>query len=664
MMERKRARCGMELAMVAILASMALVSTAAVAATHSQTIEAGWQFRALTKTDAAELGQWHAATVPGVVQTDLLANKLIPDPFFQDNERHLQWIGNTDWEYRTTLPIDAATLAHEHVDLVFDGLDTFADVFVNERRVLHAENMFRSWRIGSKSLLHVGDNSLRVVFHSPIQTMLPKVKALPYVLPAISTANGGNEEDIATAPYTRKAAYNYGWDWGPRFVTIGIWRPVRLETWDAARVDNFHIAQRKISAEVAELSAEFDIEANAGGMVDLQVRHEGMTGRNRADVSQPVMLDAGMNHVSLPFRIASPRLWYPVGYGAPERYAFTAELRSGKEEIASAEVRTGLRSVELRREPDGWGKSFTFVINGIPIFAKGANVIPFDSFMPRVTAAQQRKFLQAARDAHMNMLRDWGGGIYESDAYYDMADEMGLLIWQEFMFGGDMVPGDNAFQENVREEAVEQVKRLRDHPSIVLWCGNNEVEAGWQGWGDRQAFKLQVNAAQRERVWQDYVVLFRDIVKSVAAEYAPSVPYWPSSPGANFDIVPVGEQDGDMHYWQVWHALAPIEDYTLQFPRFMSEFGFQSFPEMRTIRTFATPRGVRYPVHHHVVAPKEQGRQRTHFDLYAARVSRAQGLSVLRLPQPGAAGRGDQGGRRTSAPATPAHHGSALLAAQ
>jgi beta-mannosidase len=229
------------------------------------------------------------------------------------------------------------------------------------------------------------------------------------------------------------------------------------------------------------------------------------------------------------------------------------------------------------------------VINGIPIFAKGANVIPFDSFMPRVTREQHRQILQSAKDAHMNMVRHWGGGYYESDDFYDLCDEMGLLVWQDFMFGGSMPPGDLEFQENVREEAIQQVKRLRDHPSMAIWSGNNELETGWKYWGDRLYFKESVTPPQRERVWQDYVVLFHDIIKSVANTYGAPIPYWPSSPSANFEDDPGGQRNGDMHYWSVWHALEPISEYTHQFPRFMSEYGFQSFPEMRTIRQFTEP---------------------------------------------------------------------------
>ncbi|HVI10255.1 MAG TPA: glycoside hydrolase family 2 protein, partial [Candidatus Binatia bacterium] len=303
--------------------------------------------------------------------------------------------------------------------------------------------------------------------------------------------------------------------------------------------------------------------------------------------NRTAQLDSGMNHIAFPVRIVKPQLWFPAGYGQQNRYEFSAAIRVGREMEGHAEVKTGLRSIELRRAADEWGKSFEFVVNGIPVFAKGADVIPFDSFPNRVTPEFHRRILQAARDANMNMVREWGGGYYESDDFYDICDELGLMVWQEFMFGGDMVPGDLAFQENVRQEAVDQIKRLRDHPSIVLWCGNNEIETGWWHWDDRQEFKESISPATRDRVWQDYVILFADIIKSAVARYADPTPYMPSSPSANFEEVPDNPHNGDMHYWAVWHQQAPASDYTRQFPRFMSEYGFQSFPEMRTIRSYA-----------------------------------------------------------------------------
>ena len=571
------------------LALGSTVSGVAAQAT-SRALEAKWEFRAISKTDRAELQDWHPAQVPGVVQTDLLKDGLIPDPFYQDNDTKLQWIGLTDWEYRTTFEADAATLGHDHVDLVFEGLDTYADVYVNDQAVLHADNMFRRWRVPVKGILKSGPNNLRVVFHSPIESMIPKVKALPYILPAISTAiNTGNEENIATSPYTRKAPYQYGWDWGPRYVTEGIWRPIRVETWDALRIENFHVQQETITKTDAAVNAEFNIEAGRSTPASLEVTYGPLAGTAFPAVRQSVQLVPGLNRISVPIHIANPKLWYPNGYGTQDRYQFSAVVRMGKDIVANAALKTGLRSIELRREVTKTGKSFAFIVNGIPVFAKGADVIPFDSFPNRVTPEIHRQILESARDAHMNMVREWGGGYYESDDFYDICDELGILVWQEFMFGGDMVPGGAEFQNSVRQEAIDQVTRLRDHPSIVLWCGNNEIETGWVHWGDRQIFKESVSPADREKVWTDYVVLFHGILAQVVAQYGNPVPYWGSSPSANFENPPDSQTDGDMHYWQVWHALAPIEMYTQQFPRFMSEYGFQSFPEMRTIRTFAKP---------------------------------------------------------------------------
>jgi beta-mannosidase len=584
-----------------LLAASPLIAAAPSAQTTSpaatRTLDADWQFRAIGTPDQPQVAQWHPAQVPGVVHTDLLRNKLIPDPFDRDNEFRLQWIGLTDWEYQTVFQVDAAAVGHDHLDLVFEGLDTFADAYLNDQAILRTDNMFRQWRVPAKRLLKPGPNTLRVVFHSAVVKMLPYVKSLPYVLPSISTHNFGNEENIATAPYTRKAPYNYGWDWGPRFMTEGIWQPVRLETWDALRIDNFHLHQQRVAADTALVTAELDIEVGRPTAATLTLTHDDLSGAKSSgsatpDGIQALQLDAGMNHVSFPIRMAAPKLWYPVGYGLQNRYRFSASIRVGnKVEAAHAEVKTGLRSVELRRVADQWGKSFEFVVNGISVFGKGADVIPFDSFPNRVTPEIHRKILQAARDAHMNMVREWGGGYYESDDFYDICDELGIMVWQEFMFGGDMIPGDVPFQENVREEAIQQIKRLRDHPSIVIWCGNNEVETGWHHWDNRQEFKEAISPEIRDRVWQDYVVMFADILKSAVAQYADSVPYWPSSPSANFEEIPDNQHNGDMHYWAVWHQQAPAQDYTKQFPRFMTEYGFQSFPEMRTIKSFANQPG-------------------------------------------------------------------------
>src|SRR5947209_17862893 len=318
-----------------------------MAAASGNEVQAKWDFHSLTPGGHPETAAWRPATVPGVVQTDLLQQKLIPDPFYGDNEYRLQWIGLSDWEYRGKFEVSAATLAQEHVDLVFDGLDTFAEVFVNDRAALTADNMFRTWRISAKPMLHPGRNEVRVVFRSPVNYVLPTVRGLPYVLPSISTSNFGNEEGIATAPYTRKAPYNYGWDWGPRFVTEGIWRPVHLEMWDGLRIESFHIHQQSITKELAKLTAEMEIEADRPMTTQVSFSHfqgEVIAGAPFSDLSLSVSLDLGINHVSAPISIPNPKLWYPAGCGAQDRYMFFAYVAAGKSKtrMQIATLKTGL----------------------------------------------------------------------------------------------------------------------------------------------------------------------------------------------------------------------------------------------------------------------------------------------------------------------------------
>ena len=564
----------------------------------------GWQFRLAPdsslnhvpgvnpEVDPAtmqRLAAWTPAEVPGCVQTDLLRNKLIDDPFYRDNEKHLQWIGLEDWEYQTNFDVPAVTLARKHIELIFRGLDTYAMVYLNGQGVLRAENMFRTWRVDAKPYLKQGSNTLQIVFRSPINEVLKQIERLPYHLPSISVHDADVEKGIGTDPYTRKAPYQYGWDWGPRFVTMGIWKPATLESWDDAVIRDLHIAQNEITADLANITANLELESDGNGAAKVIVSYTGPDSKNSKKTERDVTLHSGVNQISIPIEIEKPARWFPAGYGPQALYQFSATLEVKRSTVDQAKVRTGLRSLVLRRDPDHWGRSMEFVINGIPIFGKGADVIPFDSFPTRVTEATYRQILQSARDANMNMVREWGGGIYEMDDFYNICDELGLIIWQDFMFGGDMYPGDAEFLENVRQEAIDQVKRLRNHPSIVIWCGNNEVETGWMHWGDRLQFKAAVGQKTADKVWQDYMVLFNRVLPDVIVEYGQPVPYWPSSPSANFEDDPDTQRIGDMHYWQVWHALAPIEDYKQQLPRFMTEYGFQSFPEMSTIKSFSTP---------------------------------------------------------------------------
>jgi beta-mannosidase len=560
----------------------------------TQSLDAGWQFRMVPGNPHAKAhpraANWMPATVPGAVQTDLLARRLVPEPYWRDSEPKIQWVGLSDWVYRTRFNVDAATLARRHADLVFDGLDTFADVYLNGHRILSADNMFRRWRVPVKPWLHAGTNTLEVHLYSPIKRLQPWLSKQPYALPGeFDSVFGDEPAGRQTANYVRKAAYQYGWDWGPRIVTEGIWQPVKLESWDVLRLAGFHLAQKDVDANLARLQAELRLVADRPGAAQLMLRWRAPDGSTQG-LSQRVVLKAGANAITIPLSIAKPQRWWPVGYGKPNLYDFHVEVAVDGKPIASAERETGLRSVVLHRAKDQWGTSFEFVVNGVPIFAKGANVIPMDMFPNRVTLARIRQLLESARDANMNMLRVWGGGYYLPDDFYATADRLGLMVWQDFMFGGAIPPSDAAFRDNVRIEATQQVERLRDHPSIVLWCGNNEIETGWESWDDRKAFKQTITAAQRSQIEQGMRQLFDHTLRAVVTRYAPEVPYWPSTPGTGYDG-PVNVTDnGDYHYWNVWSGAAlPATAYLGITPRFMTEYGLQSAPVMATIDSFATP---------------------------------------------------------------------------
>ncbi|MDY4285482.1 glycoside hydrolase family 2 protein [Xanthomonas sp. LF06-19] len=582
-------------ARLGLLLALALPALGQAAAPATLSLQQGWQVR-LAPGDAnakahPKAAQWLPAQVPGTVQTDLIAAGVVPDPFYRDNEAQIQWAGLSDWQYQTHFQVDAALLARPHLELVFDGLDTFAEVYLNGKKLLAADNMFRQWRVDAKPLLKRGDNVLEVRIASPIKKIQPWLSKQPYALPgAYDSAFGDEPVARHSSTYVRKAPYNFGWDWGPRIVTAGIWQGVRLEAWDDLRVDGLRIAQQRVDADAAQLLAQLQVQAGRSGEVQLDLDVLGPDGQRVGQFSQRAVVDPGANTLTVPVRIAKPQRWFPAGYGRQDLYTFKAQLRDAAGERLDVQRVTGLRSVELRREKDQWGKSFALVVNGIPVFAKGANLIPFDSFPTRVDAARMRGFLQSARDANMNMLRMWGGGHYQPDSFYEDADRLGIMIWQDFMFGGAIPPYDVAFRENTRAEAEEQVRRLGDHPSIVIWCGNNEVQTGWENWGDRIKFKQSIDPEERERIVRGMTTLFGTVLREAVQKYDSDTPYWATSPGTDFDGAADQPDDGDMHYWKVWGGPAlPVTEYLNVTPRFMSEYGLQSFPEMRTIRAFAEP---------------------------------------------------------------------------
>ncbi len=569
--------------MLVLLAAWALPVAAAPLA-------AEWSFRLLPgdARGAAHPGlqQWRPAQVPGAVHTDLLAQGQIPDPYVGAPEAGLQWIGLADWEYRARFDVDAGTLARAHAELAFDGLDTFATVTLNGQPLLQADNSHRTWRARVDGKLRARGNELRIVLRSPIRTLLPGVQAMPHKIAGNYPSPYGDEpKDAMVGNFVRKPGYHFGWDWGPRYVTAGIWRPVRLESWDAQRLTALAVQTRALDATRADLEVAVEVESAAVGTAAVQIDVLDPDGKRVARIDRKALLKAGDNRIVMPVALPQPRRWWPAGQGEQARYTVRATLAPGTTDATRIEQRTGLRTVELRREVDrNGGQGFAFVINGVPIFAKGANVIPFDMFPARVDAARIRRELTAARDANMNMLRNWGGGYYEDDVFFDIADELGLLVWQDFMFGGGMQPGyDPDFRANVVAEARDNVRRLRHHPSVVLWCGNNEEETAWKDWGHGRDLTA-ADPAFAAKVWQGYVDLFGNDLRQVVAEEGLGVPYWSSSPSNDLDEKANDSTRGDKHYWQVWgNPALPVTAYLHETPRFMSEYGLQAWPVLRTL---------------------------------------------------------------------------------
>jgi len=635
-------------------AAATAAGTATAATPAGYVIDQGWRFRLLpgNAQSAAhpEAAAWHAATVPGTVHTDLRADRLIPDPYVGAAEAGLQWIGLADWEYRTRFDAPRTALDAARSDLVFDGLDTFAEVWLNGEQVLAADNAFRTWRLPVQGKLRAQGNELRIVFRSPIARLLPHVQAMPHKLLGNYPSPYGDEPpDAMTGNFARKPGYHYGWDWGPRYVTAGIWKPVLLQSWNALRLADLQLRQDHVDEARADIAAVVTADAARDSEVELRLWQTAPDGKRTLAAQRRVALHAGDNRIELPLHVDHPQRWFPNGYGKQALYRYDLEAGDGKALAARISKRTGLRSIELHRDADDKGRSFYFAVNGIPVFAKGADVIPFDMFQPRVRKAQLRRVLQSARDANMNFLRSWGGGYYESDDFYDLADELGLLVWQDFMFGGGMPPAyDDAFRASVIAEARDNVRRLRHHPSLALWCGNNEEEIAWKYWGAGQALK-DADPAFADKVWKGYVQLFGADLRQVVAEEGGGVAYWASSPSDDLAEAANTPASGDMHYWEVWGNPAyPPTKYLEITPRFMSEYGLQAWPVQRTIDAFARrgEQGVATPVieaHQKFLAGKGNERLMKYVDyefgatsnfsdfVYLSQAAQAEGIALAAL---------------------------------
>ena len=580
-----------------LLTSSLLCSALLIAVPLRKELNEGWKFK------QARLSNWYPATVPGVVHTDLMDNKIIEDPFFRLNERGMQWIDKEDWIYQTTFQLTPEMMGRENIDLIFKGLDTYADVYLNEKKILEANNMFREWKTSIKPDLNPGENVLKIYFHSPIKVDIPKWDALPYQYEAGNDqSENGGVFNKKVSVFARKAGYHYGWDWGPRLVTSGIWRPVYVEAWDNARINDVFIRQPEVSKSRASLIGEVEI------LADKEIDQANVTiteaASGRVLAGQTVSLQKGINKISLPFSIKSPKLWWSNGLGEPHLYSFRTDLTVNNQTSDAWTEEVGLRSLKIINRPDKDGKTFYVELNGIPVFAKGANYIPQDNFLPRVTPGQYEKTILDAANANMNMLRIWGGGTYESDLFYQLCDRYGILVWQDFMFACSLYPAEGELLENIRQEAIDNVKRLRNHACIALWCGNNECNDAWFNWGWQKRYKAQ-NPEYEQKIWKQFNDQYNVTLPQVVEEYAPESFYWPSSPFARYDGGS-DDRNGDRHYWEVWHGKKPIEMYNKERSRFFSEYGFQSFPEFESVKRYA-PRQEDWDIYSEVMMSHQRG---------------------------------------------------------
>lgn len=552
-------------------------------------IQNDWQFQ--------YQGKWYPATVPGNIHDDLLHNQLIPDPFFSANEDSVQWIAEQTWIYR--LLFDKSCLNEReftHHQLVFEGLDTYAEVYLNGQRLQAINgtdlmnNMFRRWTFNLPDNLKENDNELVVKFlpTAPMDSLA--CSKLPYKMPD-------------NRVFTRKAQYQSGWDWGPKLNTCGIWKSVYIRSWNLFKKDNLYVYDTQTTLDpngVWKCNVDFDLQSDES--MKLQVLVE-CYDANEQDAKtsckifkKSVNVEEGINRISVPVSIQKPKLWWPNGMGEQNLYVFRVKILKGKTEYEDQmglncnTAYHGLRTIELKRETDSIGESFEFIVNGKPCFVRGADWIPASSYPSWFARSEGNdlyyQLLHDAQEVNMNMIRIWGGGLYEDDAFYSYCDQLGLMVWQDFMYACNPYPGDSLFLKNAKQEAVEQVCRLRNHPCLAIWCGNNEVHNGLEDWGWQGA--LGWTNQQYKQLFNDFNHLFGQLLPEVLTQYTHQSNYIASSPVFGWGH-PECCTHGCSHYWGVWWGEQPFEVWYEKTGRFMSEYGFQSYPEMATLETFTTP---------------------------------------------------------------------------
>jgi beta-mannosidase len=514
-------------------------------------------------------------TIPGDVHATLYAQGKIPDPYFGANEELVQWVADSRWTVERSFFLDDVPSPEEHWTLSLHGVDVLADIWLNGQFLGRAKNQFRRHRFVVSDILRQGENSLRLEFANAFSDSQAMWEAHPFEMPY---ARMGYRRTAIN--FLRKTQCAAGWDWNICLMPVGIYGDVSLVRTPLCRIEHVEVGQEHRDASV-DVTVAVTVDAVRSGSAEVEFIFNGHTFRDTA------ALVAGVNTLRQKFHVNNPRLWWPAGQGDQPLYTLTVTVDG-----EAVSRRVGLRTLELITEDDEIGQTMKFRVNGRDVFAKGANWIPGDAMPSRITPEAVLPQLQACVQANMNMLRIWGGGQFEADWFYDACDELGLMLWHDFMFACMHYPSDRAFLKEVRAEVEYQVRRLSHHASVALWCGDNEI-IGAMGWYD-------VTKNNRDRYIVNYDRLNRTL-EEVVEDHDPARRFWPSSPSMGpLDFSDGWHVDtrGDLHFWEVWHSAKPFEHYRTVKPRFCSEFGFQSFPSMKVIESFTNPedRNVSSPV--------------------------------------------------------------------
>ncbi len=508
-----------------------------------------------------KIHSWHKASVPGTIHTDLLKNKIISDPFIADNEEKIKWITQSDWQYQTRFDLPRNFELNRPIDLIFKGLDTFAEVSLNGQLIGRAENMFRVFEWEVHEYLKPANNILKLVFKNPFE-----------IYEHIHHENKDNfNRNLEPRAYLRKAQYSFGWDWGPALPTAGIWRPVYLEQHDGIRIKALRFTTSEIKNNQASIKVKVDCEGNSERISALRIRLSDQRSQYEKYIEPTEQLQ-----FTVDWEIPEPQLWWPNGMGKANMYDLEVAVLDRHREVTDLwQKKVGIRTIELKQK-EANRPVFRFLINGEPLYIKGANWIPADSFLPRVNYQKYQQLLTQACCAHLNMIRVWGGGIYEDDIFYQLCDELGLLVWQDFMFACSPYPEYPEFLQNVQEELKQNILRLQHHPSLAIWCGNNENEWIWQRSGNAHLETMPGFS------------IFHQLIPSLLEELDKDRPYWPSSPFGD-DADPNSVNSGNRHQWDIWSFWMDYTQIKDDKSLFVTEFGFQAPANRQTLEAVIPP---------------------------------------------------------------------------